>query len=45
MNNKITRYIQILAATATIIGAIATILTSIQGIICKPEENNMGWGE
>ena len=39
MNNKITRYIQILAATATIITAVTTILTSIQELLYKPEEN------
>ena len=45
MDNKMNKIIRFLAATAAIITAVTTILTSIQGIVCKPEENNMGWGE
>ena len=40
--DKLNKYIQILAATATIITAVTTILTSVQGLLCKPEENNIG---
>ena len=42
MNDKLNKYIQILAATATIITAVTTILTSVQGLLVKPEENNIG---
>ncbi len=43
MNNKMNKIIRFLTATAAIITAVTTILRTIQGLLSKPEENNIEW--